>query len=327
MGHTWVGRALRIGAVALVASWCGAGVALAGNDYVPDGANDRWTYRNSRFGGEVTVAIDRTSGGWDHFTEFAGLGPSWVWTGTGHNWTYLWNGTTYELLTNFDARVGFSSSITIGCNRGRVTLAGRGETVQVPAGTFADCVRLELQTSCADAGTTAIWFAPGVGIVKWSEQNIAGPVDWVLVRAEVGGRTYPQQSGQGGGLVISGSFSATQLYVNRMPGTGPRPAPELTVSLEITNRSAQPLRFTFHSGQTYEIELLDAQGQVVTRWSDGRYFTQAIRTLELRPGESWSFTDRLAVSVPAAGQYTARMRLTADKQVMVASPLQVDFVY
>jgi hypothetical protein len=32
----------------------------------------------------------------------------------------------------------------------------------------------------ADAGLTDLWFAPRVGLVRWIEQSIAGPVAYVL---------------------------------------------------------------------------------------------------------------------------------------------------
>lgn len=55
------------------------------------------------------------------------------------------------------------------------------EPIVTPAGTFFGCLRIEpLQKRCADAGTVREWWAPGLGMVRWQTDNIAGYVDYVL---------------------------------------------------------------------------------------------------------------------------------------------------
>jgi hypothetical protein len=74
----------------------------------------------------------------------------------------------------------------------KATVASRNETVVVPAGTFKNCIKLVFQTNCNDAGVNEQWFAPGVGLIKETEDTIGGPLTSELVSAKIGGVTYPK---------------------------------------------------------------------------------------------------------------------------------------
>ena len=58
----------------------------------------------------------------------------------------------------------------------RVTVESRSDAVTTPFGLFAHTIRLALQPrdGLFDAGVSQMWFAPGVGLVKWSESWIGG---------------------------------------------------------------------------------------------------------------------------------------------------------
>ncbi|HZD79790.1 MAG TPA: hypothetical protein VE646_07090 [Actinomycetota bacterium] len=60
-----------------------------------------------------------------------------------------------------------------------------GDAIATPAGTFLHTLRLERRSaaSCTDAGTTAEWWAPDVGLVRWEELNFyaGGPLTFDLV--------------------------------------------------------------------------------------------------------------------------------------------------
>ncbi|KAF0243433.1 MAG: hypothetical protein FD167_3779 [bacterium] len=80
----------------------------------------------------------------------------------------------------------------IPCTEGaKVRIVSHIETVQVPAGTFNNCLKLEFTTSCNDAGVEAQWFAPGVGLVKQTESTFGGLLTTELVKATVAGKPYP----------------------------------------------------------------------------------------------------------------------------------------
>lgn len=67
------------------------------------------------------------------------------------------------------------------------------ETVSVPAGTFEDCMRMQmrLELDGQEIDHFRMWFARGVGIVKYDNRDFGGE-DWeVLLCADVGGVHYP----------------------------------------------------------------------------------------------------------------------------------------
>lgn len=75
----------------------------------------------------------------------------------------------------------------------QVKIVSDSETVEVPAGRFENCLLLEFENNCMDAGVVKQWFAPGVGLVKQMDDSFAGPITIELVSAVVGGVQYPQK--------------------------------------------------------------------------------------------------------------------------------------
>lgn len=59
--------------------------------------------------------------------------------------------------------------------------------IVTPAGEFHNCLRMErlAYSPCMDAGTMITWWAKGVGLVKWEEVTIAGPVTAELIEYSV----------------------------------------------------------------------------------------------------------------------------------------------
>ena len=60
----------------------------------------------------------------------------------------------------------------------------------------------------------------------------------------------------------------------------------VTWALDVTNDGTEPLNLLFSTGQSAEVELT-ADDTVVYRWSDEMFFTQALRTVVLAPGERY----------------------------------------
>jgi hypothetical protein len=96
-------------------------------------------------------------------------------------------------------------------------------------------------------------------------------------------------------------------------------------SLTVLNRSDDPIPFTFNTTQRFEIELVDPEGKVVSRWSDGQMFGQIVSTENLPSRTSWHFHGELTIPAGGLGEryYTTRIYVTADIKPGAQSPLKI----
>jgi uncharacterized protein YceK len=140
----------------------------------------------------------------------------------------------------------------------KAILASRTERVRVPAGEFADVVRVDYRSPCVDAGLTSEWFAPGVGLVRRAETSFAGAVVSELAQAEVGDLILPR-------LPYSTSLALdSPAYVNNlMPPVGPDSLPTVRGAFILRNRTNVPVEFTFSGCVSVRIEVSNEAGDVV----------------------------------------------------------------
>lgn len=159
----------------------------AANDYLSTDTANWFKYDN----GSESRALG-TEGNWQLWGNFAGLGDTWIYTWTDNNWWAVWNGQTYQIMPAID-QLGQTRTVELETwGQARVTVAEVGGNLTTPAGSFTNVSRIDLRYSnLADAGTTSIWIAKGVGVVQWSEQSIAGPRSRQLSQAFVGGNLIP----------------------------------------------------------------------------------------------------------------------------------------
>lgn len=143
-----------------------------------------------------------------------------------------------------------------------------GERVEVAAGTFDDTLRLDFLTPCADAGVSREYFARGVGLVRREVTTIAGPRVVELVSATVGSKRFPRTP-----YGVAVSVDRPVYFNNFMPPVLD-PVPTLKAAIVLRNRSDTPLALVFPTAQRFDFVLRDARGREISRWSDGRAFTQ-----------------------------------------------------
>jgi hypothetical protein len=86
-------------------------------------------------------------------------------------------------------------------------------------------------------------------------------------------------------------------------------------ALRVMNDGDKKVELNFESGKTHDIEVLDASGKPVWRWSDGRMFTSAYQNKVLRTDDTLSF--RETWQPPAPGRYTAIVRLVSENYPQV----------
>ncbi|MEF8782576.1 MAG: BsuPI-related putative proteinase inhibitor [Haloarculaceae archaeon] len=85
-------------------------------------------------------------------------------------------------------------------------------------------------------------------------------------------------------------------------------------AVTVTNADTEPVDLQFRSGKVADVAVYD-RGSEVWRWSEGRMFTQAVRTETLAPGES--FTHEVTWVGASPGKYTAEATLEATNVTLV----------
>jgi hypothetical protein len=86
------------------------------------------------------------------------------------------------------------------------------------------------------------------------------------------------------------------------------PDDAVTFAFTVENDASAPADLQFRSGKLADVAVFD-DGDEIWRWSDGRVFTQALRTETLDPGES--LVHEMTWGDPPAGEYTAEATLEA----------------
>lgn len=219
--------------------------------------------------------------------------PRWVrWLPSGEVWelnpftdeAFLWyrfavpEGTRWQLHL---APLPFMSIDTTPCVDGSwLTLAQRGEWVQVPAGTFPT-TRITWKSPCGDAGIVAEWFAPGVGLVRREETSLIGPVVTELVSYQFQSRVNPV------GWTTSLSLASPVVWHNRMPGPQPPSVGQLQGFLTVSNFSAEPVSLSFSGCVRVRLRVYDQQGQLLKEGEvegEGCCLCTVVLTKELAPG-------------------------------------------
>ena len=190
------------------------------------------------------------------------------------------------------------------------SVASRAANLDGPLGKFDWALAIDYKPKCADAGLEQEYYLPDVGLVRRVEQSIAGPVTWDLVYARVGGFS-----------VFSAPEVAFGLSLDRAVYA---PGANLTARITLRNSQSEPLRMVFSSGQTYDLVIRDGKGQEVWKWSTGRVFTMALRTVDFDRGETnWPVVAPLT-GLPA-GEYIAEawLVMVGQKTWAASAPFRI----
>lgn len=89
---------------------------------------------------------------------------------------------------------------------------------------------------------------------------------------------------------------------------------KVVFDFELINYHNEPKQLQFGSGQKYEVIVIDEKGEEVYRYSDGKFFTQAIVYETINPGKSlkwqdtWDMTDKKGERL-VSGKYTAQIKI------------------
>ena len=134
-----------------------------------------------------------------------------------------------------------------------------------------------------------------------------------------------------------------QVWINMMPVIDPKATPTADVFMTIYNSTQRDIRYRFTSSQLFDIVLTDAYGNVVSRWSRGRYFLHVISDVTIAPGTakrvggSIELTDDKGMPL-APGGYTLAIELRSSPLAGTSHtpgsqapgsqmPLRIDWLY
>ena len=172
-------------------------------------------------------------------------------------------------------------------------IAEKGLSLIVPAGIFNNVIKLDFinESGCADIGISSQWYAENVRIIQWEEITIAGPIQHKLSTATVGNINYSKDI-RLQGVSMLGNTDRYVYLTNMMPGIIPGPL-TMTFKGELVNNTNSAINLTFGSSQTFDAIIYDNSYTEVIRWLTGKFFTMAVESRTIAPGEKFTFQDKL----------------------------------
>jgi Intracellular proteinase inhibitor len=296
---------MKLTTLTLISLFITAGASA--NSYITLNPTDNIAYGNAAGRRIVTTVSATSSPGWKKYSDFMNNGDKFIWTNPGNESVFLFNGNTSraEKMVNFADPVGTKYSFSLGACTTGATLAQKGLRMTTAAGVAQNVVRLTFSAKCFDGGVGEAWFAPQVGLVKWVEQSIVGPVTFEMTDGKIASRTFGVVPATA--LKSSASFPVTEVAVNAGVVNG-------GATLNLTNTSNVDMVLHFTSGQEFEISLIDANNQVVNTWSKNIRFIQGGHDVVIAAGKTKSFGGTLELLTfdgkpLAVGDYTLRIEM------------------
>ena len=157
-----------------------------------------------------------------------------------------------------------------------------GEQAQAQA--KGGIVSVTFKTStCADAGDLSEQYAGTIGMLRRVTQSIAGPRQYDLIHAKVGGIVIDTLPVARFSVSVDDRFTAT---------------------IRLQTNSTSPVKLQFATGQEYDLVLRSSDGSVLWKWSAGQVFIESLHSRTVT-GE-WSTTVAVPrpVTIPEAGPLT-----------------------
>lgn len=176
------------------------------------------------------------------------------------------------------------------CSR-RATIESRHAKYSGPVGEFENVLRVLYGPGpCMDAGLASEDWLPWVGMLRRVRTTIAGPREYNLIYARLGGVTYVRapQTGFALSLVPSGET--------------------LLVRITLRHTLPWPLVLNFSSSQRFDVSAYDSNGKEFYRWSRGRAFLTVMGREEIRGEKTW--VAEIPVSEWPQGEYAILAWLT-----------------
>ncbi|MDP7034777.1 MAG: BsuPI-related putative proteinase inhibitor [Planctomycetota bacterium] len=320
-------------------------LALAQTPYFPVNTGDTWTFGYQTPGQSkqfTTRTIDRSSGGIRFHIDNLHGSPRWIERSRpGSKLIKVWDRQfrggvetrSLEMVYDFSGN-RTSWSVDILGNlflSGTVSVGSRNEIVETPAGRFEKCVRLDWQPKATDAGLLSEWFAPEVGLVRYTTRSLLGTIDHRLEHAKVNGQTYPDPQTPRG-LTVRLQLDRFLYVIDRRPSpNGPNPPTVLQATLEVANRTPQDIVLDFRSSQVYDLVIRDENGNETWRWSANKLFAEGAWSRTISRGKQETLKESVTLRLQGvdlpAGDYTLEFLTVSRQRFSSTAPFQVRVAY
>jgi hypothetical protein len=272
------------------------GFCVQGADLFPLQQGSSWTYREKSTGGTFTVEVgaavtlnDKT------YFPLTGYVPQQVLVRLDDQKRLVYadpDSGQEATLTYFTppSGSGWWDAPLRTCAEQAQVLQKRG-THDGTMGVVTGVIELQYRSrTCADSGDLSEQYAANIGMVRRVTQSIAGPRQYDLIHAKVGG------------IVIDAlPYARFSVSIDDRPNTA-----SVMATLRLQSDSETPLKLEFASGQEYDLVLTSSDGKVVWKWSTDQMFIQSLHERTV-VGE-WSTT--VTVPRPGPGTYTLQAWLT-----------------
>lgn len=289
------------------------GLPLFGADLLPLATGNQWTYRDA--GGairQMTVGLPLFAGGQVYFrvTGYAPQ-PLWLRSTTAGVYSYEEDSERDRELLRFSA--GPVLTPISGCEQSAESQQERAE-YQGPVGRFNGALEVRFQPlACRDVGIETDTYLENIGLMQRKETSIAGSRTWELVYAKVGSLTL--EPGPRSAL----SLSLDQPVIDARPGE----SVNIRATLRLTVADGGTLRMNFTSSQRSDLLVRDMNGTVLHTWSSTRLFLAVTGTENFAGTRTWPMESAVPGLLP--GQYQVEAWITSDgqRQLTIATPLQI----
>lgn len=305
--------------------------ARADTNWLPLEEGNAWTFEARGTTGPAQVSVDVS---WGPLHSVNGLTDEGNWlldmgwfTGDVGD-VYIWNDTTacWDLFlpADSDTRPFVVDLSSQACDTFEVELLPERETYDTPAGRFHEArtyrwtLQPEPNVRCRAPLLSEVVFGAEVGPVRFTDGD---GYSALLTEAVVGSRVIspnPSTEVVWGDLATRAQLDAN-LYVNehntiycvRAPCPSNRHDATMNVWIVLRNDGNENVELTMPTGQWFDAQIVDLDGRVVRRWSDDKMFTQATRTIVIRPGQTYDGLAAMELTDAAGDQLEGRYTVEA----------------
>lgn len=120
-----------------------------------------------------------------------------------------------------------------------------------------------------------------------------------------------ESGGEAVGEAVGGDVSLSTAFEPDPPAA----VQPVTWALTVRNGSVEAVTLTFPSGKRGDVVLRDERDKIVYRWSDGKFFTEAVSRHEVGPGQEVVYRLEDPALGVEPGDYELEATLAAEPQV------------